>query len=532
MQAILDQLHGSSLVQVRGTPGSGKTTLMHHLNNFILDQYPEATIVRFWSWEKPSALIPYNDSTRTIQRFETQQTPGGALKWDELTSPALSRTYLLFDDAQNTNFDHFLWGELFKTVPSNVHILLLCSYGSTWKYDPTDPNSVHGTLFEIPPTQLVGLRPTPQVKHHLLFSQKDYNQIILHRSHSSSNHHISLNQALHDRIFSACEGHIGAMSAYLGIVYAAAVTMKVETGATFSEEEFDSHQQSPYIFHQTFSNSHHTFTRGLPRPMDLIRKPDLVDALQMLLATGQLVFFNTSSTDVFLVAVTEAHLRGWVNMEKTMLPGRGLMTVATFPSSLHRAHISWMLADPHQLPDHLQTISLDGYVTLVVERFSVAALSRQDIYVPGSGPGSGVTNLGEAHWQNEFYRAALTIFPGVVMWPEYDSNRPGRIDFFVPARKWGIELLRDEHDIKEHNDRFSPGGRYHMWLQSAQIVDWIVVDFRTTNIEKSQPLMPNLVHYVFTKDFRRWDKFNNMLERITQGASLTTSTLRDLQYRL
>jgi hypothetical protein len=122
-----------------------------------------------------------------------------------------------------------------------------------------------------------------------------------------------------------------------------------------------------------------------------------------------------------------------------ILPQLGQLIVATFLSPLHRVHTSWLLADSLDLPDTLRIISLDDFVTRVVERFSIGALSLREIYVPAAA----IIALGEAHWQNEFYRAALSLSPGIVLWPEYDTTQTCRINFFVPARKWGIELLRD-----------------------------------------------------------------------------------------
>ncbi len=55
----------------------------------------------------------------------------------------------------------------------------------------------------------------------------------------------------------------------------------------------------------------------------------------------------------------------------------------------------------------------------------------------------------------------------------------GRIDFFIPSKKWGIELLRDRDRLLAHNERFV-GGEYGKWVQAGMMDDYIMIDFRST----------------------------------------------------
>jgi hypothetical protein len=84
----------------------------------------------------------------------------------------------------------------------------------------------------------------------------------------------------------------------------------------------------------------------------------------------------------------------------------------------------------------------------------------------------------EAQFQSEFYRASMSYTQGlVVSFPEF-GNRNGKIDFYVPSKKWGIELLRDGNRIGSHARRFTEG-EYKKWIDKELIVDYVILDFRT-----------------------------------------------------
>jgi hypothetical protein len=74
--------------------------------------------------------------------------------------------------------------------------------------------------------------------------------------------------------------------------------------------------------------------------------------------------------------------------------------------------------------------------------------------------------------------------------PEFAAaagTRAGRIDFFLPSKKWGIELTRDGEKLLGHSDRFAAQGAYGAWLQSADMVDYILLDFRHDKPHRPHP---------------------------------------------
>ena len=87
----------------------------------------------------------------------------------------------------------------------------------------------------------------------------------------------------------------------------------------------------------------------------------------------------------------------------------------------------------------------------------------------------------EAQYQDEFYRAFnLLAGRGVPICSEWSRTSDGRVDFWIPEKKWAIELLRAHDRVDEHISRFRLGGKYFSWLKDKMIEDWIIIDCATS----------------------------------------------------
>jgi len=76
-----------------------------------------------------------------------------------------------------------------------------------------------------------------------------------------------------------------------------------------------------------------------------------------------------------------------------------------------------------------------------------------------------ISPLPEAQYQDELYRSLFSVTSGNVrISPEFASAKwadvVGRIDFFIPVAKWGIEITRDGNRLSEHDSRFEDFGAY------------------------------------------------------------------------
>lgn len=120
----------------------------------------------------------------------------------------------------------------------------------------------------------------------------------------------------------------------------------------------------------------------------------------------------------------------------------------------------------------------------VFRNFSLKALQYSlEVQMPKTG---GLIRSLEAQYQDEFYRVVCKLLgPGAVS-SEWSLNGSGWIDFRISKMGWGIELLRDGHELDNHCGRFRPGGRYEPWVQAGLIKDWLIIDCRNTPPRKCE----------------------------------------------
>ena len=87
----------------------------------------------------------------------------------------------------------------------------------------------------------------------------------------------------------------------------------------------------------------------------------------------------------------------------------------------------------------------------------------------------------EAQYQDEFYRGFNHVAGrGVPISSEWSGTKDGRVDFYIPEKKWAVELLRDHDKVGEHISRFQEGGKYYPWLKDNMVEDWIVINCATS----------------------------------------------------
>ena len=215
------------------------------------------------------------------------------------------------------------------------------------------------------------------------------------------------------------------------------------------------------------------FERGLPQ----VFSPDFVALFRRLLKDHKIEMKDGETDET----VVKCHRRGWIYA--TMIPG-GLRY--TFPSPLHEACLSWKLEPRNDMPNFpsLLKLSLE-----VISKFRPSQLQ-----LPPRRVGSASTLPPEAQYQDEYYNSLLAAtFGNVRISPEYASAQAarvtGRIDFFIPIVKWGIEIIRDGDRLWEHAARFTSSGAYGAWLESADMNDYILLDFRTKKLKAQHPSM-------------------------------------------
>ena len=120
-----------------------------------------------------------------------------------------------------------------------------------------------------------------------------------------------------------------------------------------------------------------------------------------------------------------------------------------------------------RIPDSLLELVIN-----VIRLFSQSLLSAERRLGPGC-----IQRLPEAQYQDELYRCCHAFLEvSLLTLPEFGMVK-GCVDFYVPAKRWEIELLRDGDRLPSHWGRFSDGGSY---AESLPLTDYIIVDCRTT----------------------------------------------------
>lgn len=243
-------------------------------------------------------------------------------------------------------------------------------------------------------------------------------------------------------------------------------------GETLTEQDFL--EQNPvHILIRKLDGG--AFGRGLPR--DFSGLTDVAAFFRTLLRDRK---FERKETQEEEGAVLTCHRRGWVHA--TAIPKR---VRYTFPSPLHEACLSWMIEPTDDMPHFTSLFELSLKTITKFRPSQLLTLRRV---------ASESTHPPEAQYQDEFYNSLLFVTSGNVrISPEYASakgaRKAGRIDFFIPIVKWGIEITRDGKRLLEHAARFTDSGAYGAWLESQDMTDYILLDCRTGIPRDKHPSM-------------------------------------------
>jgi len=150
------------LFQVQGTPASGKTALRKLLHAHILSQVPPPIVYVFETWPKkdPETLEDYvGRIRRTVTNYPDPDKN--------------HTTFLLFDEAQDTYWDEWLWNSFFKSAPDlGYRVILFCSYGSR------PVNHEIGIPLSMPPNTRISLWPKDGEGIGLLLDQLEFDEVV------------------------------------------------------------------------------------------------------------------------------------------------------------------------------------------------------------------------------------------------------------------------------------------------------------------------------------------------------------------
>jgi hypothetical protein len=209
-------------------------------------------------------------------------------------------------------------------------------------------------------------------------------------------------------------------------------------------------------------------------------------------------------------ALSQCFHTGWLHTDKLDHIGRPDEFGYFFASPLHRWYIEWKLQDIFPATP-LKAVDILEFIIGVIAEFSPSKLSTERRMGPG-----GIQRPPEAQYQDEFYRCCHTYSSGSLLtFPEYGTAAKGRVDFYIPTKQWGVELLRDGDRLAQHSGRFSPtSGSYET---TPHLSDYIILDCRVTTPTVAHPHLQKLHHIVFSENFRHVRILDRMLELVPDG---------------
>jgi hypothetical protein len=205
---------------VRGTPASGKTTLMELMTNKLLEIYGHERPIHIlygWNQKKVQQAAGWN-------AYLKQETGVRGDHWRSY--PA----YLLLDEAQQSYWDDELWGALFKSIRPFVgypFVILFSSYGSPGRgYEGFDGQKHHKTPMVFAAEQQIAMRPDESINPNLpisiqsgessrpvglLLEEDEAIDVLTQFASTTMQPPISLSADLKKELFLISDGHAGLL---------------------------------------------------------------------------------------------------------------------------------------------------------------------------------------------------------------------------------------------------------------------------------------------------------------------------------
>jgi hypothetical protein len=197
----IELLNASDIIQVRGAPASGKTSLAKLLHEYILRNEREPWVTRVLAWN-PEEKMPR----------------GGWVEWLSPRWSFQSGSVLIVDEAQSAYWDKTFWLELKAIKPeSPFRVITFASYGSAGRNISDLLTPIH-----ISPRQNISLVAHDygdQIAVGLLLTKPEFDHFV---NKLFVDHYFDV--LFLDSVFDITRGHVGACEDFLRIVCAHEVT--------------------------------------------------------------------------------------------------------------------------------------------------------------------------------------------------------------------------------------------------------------------------------------------------------------------
>ncbi|KAI9781194.1 MAG: hypothetical protein M1839_006302 [Geoglossum umbratile] len=501
--ALWERLQQVQVIHVRGTPASGKSTLAGLLGQHVRTVEPGLQVyATSWPAIIPERIWKYDQ----LLNYITNQSPDKDDWWT-------MKVLIIIDEAQGSYRYSSLWNNFIKGISygSGIMVALFSSYGSPSNRPleslaPTPiifaPNS--GSPSVVPSRTLISLR-------------SEFDDAVNRFCETCGQHGQAFlpPPKLVDYIWEITNGYPSGVRAILeGLAFSKHLRPYRKASSEIPlDAALDLFKDSKFIFGVA---NHSAFNRGIPPAHILQDNPKIARLLRKILAFNQ-------SDDKWQTnpALELCYRQGWLQAELSNDEPQDLgdpkpKVVYVFSSKLHQRCVEHLLSDSVP-PFPLEKFpSVKDLCLAVIRNFKSSGLRSGGQVL---GPGAQLRPL-EVQYQDEFYRACYTLLDTIYLSSEWAGKEPGGpVDFRVKSLGWAIECVREGHDLKEHIARFLPGGGYYEWVESGEIKQHILLDFRTSMPGKTRDI-PWLYSIVFSNDFTGYKVYDAGLEQVEEGVAL------------
>ncbi|BCR87943.1 ATP-binding protein [Aspergillus chevalieri] len=494
LATILDEVN---IVHVRGTPASGKTRLSELLRDYYHKEGRKVSLIK--EWETLNHMNPWHSLVKLVEKWneETQDAPTMTSLQSEqdLSWVLTSNTVILVDEAQATYNDDALWNTIFKErlTPSvyKFKLCLFCSYGSP----VTGPDQTFFTPVRFSDQQRISLTPQSQEDSPpigLFYDKEEFKDVVSRLLTFYYEERFNFNEGALEYIFALSNGHPGAVTSIVDVLYEA-YRQDIKHGhiRTLTEDHVIWFLEDAATVFDKLS------TRPIYRSFpDISRATNgISNTLCKITEEGSIPF------DINDASINFCYQKGWIH--RVALDGDD---IAVLPSRLHEKYIEYSIGTM-SLPLPARFDSLPKLCKEILSKFSIMNL-RHSVEGRKMSSASQPRPV-EAQYQDEFYRGFNHVAGrGVLISSEWSRTKDSRVDFYIPEKKWVIELLRNHDKVDEHISQFKEGGKYHPWLKENMVEDWIIIDCATSLPTKGFS-EPRLWHAVFINDYSELQLYNH-----------------------
>ncbi|KAL4883866.1 hypothetical protein BJY04DRAFT_183395 [Aspergillus karnatakaensis] len=481
---LADTLDSHEVVQVIGTPASGKTFLSELLRNFYLER--NRTVFLLKSWDR---MDLHGDAWDELALRLERTYPGYSYK--DFFAP---QTVIIIDEAQRSYDDIDFWNIVIrKRLASEGHDIKIClfsRYGSPF----TGVEELFNNPAKFGAYSHVGLTALPteySIGIGLFYTTDEFEEVV---SLLSSRHaeKFRLDSEARKYLYELTDGHpagVAALVSYFHHMHREDLKNELYNTITRDQILRDIKDEAK-VFNYLESQP---IVRSFPGKSNLT--PPAADTLIKILEEGSVPY----KTGAGSAGLKICYKNSWV--QRVGRRGESHTDLVVLPSRLHEKYIEHHFnTQAKPFPPKIQ--KLDDLALKILRQFSRAtledALEGNPIFPPAT-----MTSI-KTTYQNEFYRGFNQIAGrGVPISREWSRTSDGRVTFYIPQKKWAIEIVSNLSDdnLKEYLGRFKQGGKYWDWIEEGKVEDWVVINF-TTEAPKAGSSDPKLWHAVFENAYK------------------------------